>query len=67
VSLIEPGVTQTELTSHMRPDIRERSQARFAGVKQLTAEDIAQGIAFIVTRAPHVAINELMVRPTEAV
>lgn len=67
VALVEPGVTQTELTSHMRPEIRESSQARFKGVKQLTAEDIAQAIAFVVTRDRDVAINELMVRPTQAV
>jgi NADP-dependent 3-hydroxy acid dehydrogenase YdfG len=67
VSLVEPGVTQTELTSHMRADIREQSQARFAGVKQLAAQDIAEAISFIVTRDRDVAINELMVRPTLAV
>jgi NADP-dependent 3-hydroxy acid dehydrogenase YdfG len=67
VSLVEPGVTQTELTSHMRADIREQSQARFAGVKQLAAQDIAEAISFIVTRDRDVALNELMVRPTLAV
>ena len=67
VSLVEPGVTQTELTSHMRPDVREQSQARFKDVKQLAAQDIADAIAFIVTRDRDVAINELMVRPTQAV
>jgi len=66
-SLIEPGVTQTELVSHMRPDVREQSQARFKGIKQLTAEDIAQAITFIVTRDRDVAVNEMMVRPTQSV
>jgi len=66
-SLIEPGVTQTELVSHMRADVREQSQARFKGIKQLTAEDIAQAITFVVTRERDVAVNEMMVRPTQSV
>lgn len=65
VALVEPGATSTELTSHLRPEIREQSRQRFAGVVRLEAEDIADAIAYIVTRPRHVAINELLVRPTE--
>jgi NADP-dependent 3-hydroxy acid dehydrogenase YdfG len=67
VSLVEPGVTDTELASHIRPEVREQSQARFKGVKQLSAQDIAQAITFIVTRERDVLVNEVMVRPTQAV
>ena len=65
VAIVEPGAVTTELTSHLRPEIREQSMQRFAGIERLQAEDIADAIQYIVTRPRHVAINELLVRPTE--
>ena len=65
VSLIEPGATATELRSHNRPEIQESQTQRFAGVTTMTPEDIAQTILFVVTRPWHVAINEVLIRPTE--
>jgi NADP-dependent 3-hydroxy acid dehydrogenase YdfG len=65
VSLVEPGAVDTELPSHNRPEIREQIQQRFGQVERLRSEDIADAITYIVTRPPHVAINELLIRPTE--
>jgi NADP-dependent 3-hydroxy acid dehydrogenase YdfG len=65
VSLVEPGATATELTSHMREAVREQSMQRFAGVERLDADDIADTILYIVTRPRRVAINEVLIRPTE--
>jgi NADP-dependent 3-hydroxy acid dehydrogenase YdfG len=65
VSLVEPGAVATELVSHNRPEIIAGMQQRFAGIERLEADDIADAIAFIVTRPRHVAINEVLVRPTE--
>ena len=45
----------------------QHAQQRFAGVERLEAEDIADAIAYVVTRRRRVAINELLVRPTEQV
>ncbi len=67
VSLVEPGATATELASHNRPEIRAGMQQRFAGIERLTAEDIADAIAYIVTRPSHVAVNEVLIRPTDQV
>ena len=67
VSLVEPGAVATELLSHVRDEVREHAQQRFAGVERLEAEDIADAIAYVVTRRRRVAINELLVRPTEQV
>jgi NADP-dependent 3-hydroxy acid dehydrogenase YdfG len=64
VSLIEPGATATELSSHNRPEIRDRMAERFAGMERLSADDIARTIAFVVTSPRHMAINEVLVRPT---
>jgi NADP-dependent 3-hydroxy acid dehydrogenase YdfG len=65
VSLVEPGAVSTELASHLRPEIREQALQRFAGVERLEADDIADAVTYIVTRPRHVAINELLIRPTE--
>jgi NADP-dependent 3-hydroxy acid dehydrogenase YdfG len=65
VSLVEPGAVETELATHNRPEIREQIGQRFGNVERLQAGDIADAITYIVTRPRHVAINELLVRPTE--
>ena len=65
VTLIEPGATATELAFHNRPEILEGIAQTFGGVEIMQAEDIAESIRFAVTRPRRVAINEILVRPTE--
>ncbi len=65
VSLVEPGAVATELASHLRPEIREQSAKRFLDIERLAASDIADAIEFIVTRPRHMAVNEILVRPTD--
>jgi NADP-dependent 3-hydroxy acid dehydrogenase YdfG len=65
VSLVEPGAVSTELAGHNRPEILEQMGKRFAGVERMVADDIADAIAYIVTRPRRVAINEVLIRPTE--
>ncbi len=65
VSLVEPGAVETELTDHIRDEIREQVRGRFADVESLEPADIADAIAYIVTRPRRMAVNELLVRPTE--
>ncbi|GAB3824425.1 SDR family NAD(P)-dependent oxidoreductase [Dactylosporangium cerinum] len=65
ISLVEPGAVSTELADHNRPEILETIRQRFADVERLEADDVAETIAFIVTRPRHVAVNELLVRPTQ--
>ena len=62
-SLIEPGATESELVSHVRKEVREQLTADVE--QKLEAEDIADAILYIVTRPRHMAVNELLVRPTE--
>ncbi|MET0729660.1 MAG: SDR family NAD(P)-dependent oxidoreductase [Solirubrobacterales bacterium] len=64
-SLIEPGSTESELVTHVREEIRSRFPAGPEHI--LRAEDIADAIVYIVTRPRHVAVNEILVRPTEQV
>ena len=49
----------------MRDEIREKAAARFEDVQILQSEDIADAVVYIVTRPRHVAINEILIRPTE--
>jgi len=65
VSLVEPGAVATELASHNRPEVQSRLAERFAKIERLRAEDIASIVTYIVTRPRHMAINEVLVRPTE--
>jgi NADP-dependent 3-hydroxy acid dehydrogenase YdfG len=65
VSLVEPGAVITELIEQMGPEQQEASRKRFEGVERLTADDIADAIEYMVTRPWRVAINEIMIRPTE--
>src|SRR5262249_23941090 len=65
VSLIEPGATATELASHNRPEILENIRSQFG--QRMEAEDIADAIGYVLTRPRHVAVNEMLIRPTEQV
>jgi len=65
VSLVEPGAVDTELPDHIRDEIRDEMMTGFTDIERLESEDIADAIAYIVCRPRHVAINELLIRPTE--
>jgi NADP-dependent 3-hydroxy acid dehydrogenase YdfG len=63
VSLVEPGATATELATHNRPEILESLRSQIG--QRMDASDIADAITYIVTRPRHVAVNEILIRPTE--
>ncbi len=65
VSLVEPGAVATELAGHNRPEVLEELKGRFGAIERLEAADIADTISYIVTRPRHMAVNEILVRPTE--
>jgi NADP-dependent 3-hydroxy acid dehydrogenase YdfG len=65
VGLIEPGAVETELPGHNRPEIQEMIAKRFGNSERMQASDIADAILYMVTRPRHVAINEILIRPTE--
>ena len=65
VSVVEPGAVDTELVSHNQPDVQARHRERFAQTQKMPAADIAETIAFIITRPRHMSVNEVLVRPTE--
>jgi NADP-dependent 3-hydroxy acid dehydrogenase YdfG len=66
VTVVEPGFVDTDLqTAPTRDEQVLRSRAGFADMgPPLQPADVADAIAFAVTRPPHVGVNELLVRPT---
>jgi NADP-dependent 3-hydroxy acid dehydrogenase YdfG len=65
VTVIEPGATATELAFHNRPEILEGMAQTFGGIEIMKAEDIANSVRYAVTQPRHVAVNEILIRPTE--
>jgi NADP-dependent 3-hydroxy acid dehydrogenase YdfG len=65
IGLIEPGAVETELPQHNRPEIQEMLAKRFGNIERMQATDIADAILYMITRPRHVAINEILIRPTE--
>jgi len=65
VSLVEPGTVDTELITHVREDIRQAAQSQTASIEPLRPDDIADTVAYIVTRDRRVAVNEILVRAAE--
>ncbi|MGV9268415.1 SDR family oxidoreductase [Kitasatospora sp. NPDC003701] len=65
VSAIEPGLTATELDTHIdNPALREQLGGMFAAIPPMSAEDIADLIAYTVTRPRHVNLRHLVALPT---
>ncbi len=66
VSLVEPGAVATELTDHItQPDAKADVRRMVGGMTPLQAEDVARAIVYVVSQPPHVAVNEVLVRPTD--
>lgn len=62
-SVIEPGAVATELWNVEGQ--WEGFTAMFGEVERLLAEDIAEAVSFIVTSPRRVAVNEIVIRPTD--
>jgi NADP-dependent 3-hydroxy acid dehydrogenase YdfG len=64
VMVIEPGAVATELTHHITESSVKEATEKFYGEVAITAPDIAEIIAFAVSRPRRVNLNEILVRPT---
>ena len=64
VTLIEPGAVATELTDHITDAATKESTEQLYAQLAITAEDVADVIAFAVTRPRRVTLNEILLRPT---
>lgn len=65
VTLIEPSVVDTELPTHITHEETREAVQKGYDAATVTPEDIAEVIAFTLTRPRHLAINEILLRPAD--
>ena len=63
VTLIEPGVVATELPNHITHDQTREGVQQLYDKAEVTAADVADIIAFTLSRPRRLAINEVLLRP----
>jgi NADP-dependent 3-hydroxy acid dehydrogenase YdfG len=66
VTIVAPGFVETELQGHNKNPLVQQGVERMREQigEVLQPEDIANSIAFAVSQPAHVAVNEVLVRPT---
>jgi NADP-dependent 3-hydroxy acid dehydrogenase YdfG len=64
VSEVAPGMVETEFSLVRFGGDRERADAVYEGTIPLTGEDVADAIAYVVTRPPHVDVDYVSIKPT---
>lgn len=64
VSGVNPGLVETEFSKVRFKDDEERSSKVYEGFTPLKAHDVAEVIAFILSRPSHVNIADLLLLPT---
>jgi NADP-dependent 3-hydroxy acid dehydrogenase YdfG len=65
VSEVAPGMVETEFSLVRFEGDRDRADKVYEGTNPLTAEDVADAIAYVVTRPPHVDVDYLSIKPTD--
>jgi NADP-dependent 3-hydroxy acid dehydrogenase YdfG len=66
VVVVEPGMVATELATH-DPAGEAAFKALAESMRTLRPEDIAAAVVYAVSQPEHVAVNEILVRPTDQV
>lgn len=64
VTAIHPGMVETEFSMVRFKGDEGRARKVYDGFEPLIAQDIAETIAFVVSRPAHVNINDLLIMPT---
>lgn len=65
VTEVDPGLVETEFSLVRFDGDQARAAAVYAGVDALTADDIADCIAWAATRPSHVNIDQIVVKPRD--
>lgn len=66
VVVVEPGFVSTELTSHITdPAIQAMAKEMAESMRTLQPEDIANAVVYALSQPDHVAVNQLLIRPTD--
>ena len=66
VTVIEPGVVETELREYIpHAATKQAIDSWAASMRQLQPEDVANAVLYCVTQPVHVNVNEILMRPTD--
>jgi NADP-dependent 3-hydroxy acid dehydrogenase YdfG len=65
VTSVDPGLVDTEFSVVRFDGDRERAKKVYEGTRPLVAEDIAECVAFALSRPAHVNIDTILVKPTD--
>jgi NADP-dependent 3-hydroxy acid dehydrogenase YdfG len=65
VSEVAPGMVETEFSLTRFGGDTEKAAKVYEGTTPLTAEDVADAIAYVVTRPAHVDVDYLSIKPTD--
>lgn len=66
VVVVEPGVVATELMDHITHEgTKEMARGMAQQMRQLQPDDVAAAVVYAVTQPAHIAVNEVLVRPTD--
>lgn len=65
VSQIDPGMVETEFSLVRFAGDAERAAGVYRGLTPLSADDVAEVVAFVATRPAHVDIDNVVVRPRD--
>jgi NADP-dependent 3-hydroxy acid dehydrogenase YdfG len=61
---IAPGMAETEF-SVVRLGSEDKAKQVYAGMRPLTAQDVADVIVWVATRPAHVNVSQVLVNPTD--
>ncbi|MEJ2481796.1 MAG: SDR family NAD(P)-dependent oxidoreductase [Gemmatimonadota bacterium] len=64
VSSVDPGFVETEFSVVRFHGDEERAEAVYEGFEPLSADDVADVVAFVATRPPHVNVHDVVLLPT---
>lgn len=65
ITEIDPGMVETEFSAVRFRGDAERAAQVYAGVDALSADDVADCVAWAVTRPSHVNIDQIVVKPRD--